>query len=204
MTKHLGVDCYYTHQGSHHVARYTVPQIITYVERYPEKLIGKKLALLIRNPLDVMVSSYFQTIYRCGIPMSMHDFIRDPRHGIEKLIAFNLYWREKYPCEIVTYEDLHANTRNTLTQVCSYYGHDCADDALAESIEKYQFDNMRKMELESTGFEKVFKHTNKEEPEAFKARRGVVGGYVDYLTQEDIDYCEAQLKTHNYFERMAS
>lgn len=220
MTKHLGVDCYYTHQGSQirkqypsgpqnspsytsvHVTRYTVPQIITYVERYPEKLTNKKLALLVRNPLDVMVSGYFQTIHRCGIPMSVHDFIRDPRHGISKLIAFNLYWREKYPCKVVTYEDLRTNTHNTLKQVCSYYGYECDDNAIAESIEKYKFDNMRKMELESMGFEKIFKNTTKDEPEAFKARRGVVGGYINYLTQEDIAYCEAQLKAHNYFERM--
>jgi hypothetical protein len=204
MTKHLGLDCYYTHQGSHHIKQYTMPQLITYIERYPEKLLGKQMILLARNPLDVMVSSYFQTIHRCGMHMSMYDFIRDPRHGISKLIAFNLYWHENYPCKVVTYEDLHTNTLDTLKQVCFYYGHDCDDDALAEAIDKYRFDNMRKMELESTGFEKVFKHTNKAEPEAFKARRGVVGGYVDYLTQEDIDYCEAQLKAHNYFERMAS
>lgn len=204
MTVHLGINCYYTHQGSHHVARYTTSQIVNYVEKYPEKLSGKKIALLIRNPLDVMVSSYFQTIHRCGIPMKLYDFVRDPRHGIEKLITFNLYWRENYPCKIVSYEDLRTNTLETLKQVCMHYGYDCEDSGIAEAIEKYQFENMRKMELESTGFEKVFKHTNKLEPEAFKARRGVVGGYVDYLSQEDIDYCEAQLQAHSYFERMLS
>jgi hypothetical protein len=202
MTKQLGLDCYYTHQGSHHIKQHTAEQLITYANKYPEKLKNKKMILLSRNPLDVMVSSYFQTIHRCGIPMTMHDFIRDNRHGIEKFIKFNLYWREKHPTTVVTYESLHANTQSTLKQVMSIYGANCSNEAIEKVVNMYSFDNMRKMELESSGFEKVYKHTNKNEPEAFKSRRGVVGGYVNYLNSQDIEYCNNKLDQCNYYTRI--
>ena len=41
-----------------------------------------------------------------------------------------------------------------------------------------------------------------EDIDARKTRRGKVGGYIDYMSIEDIEYCNLILLKHNYFERM--
>ena len=40
-------------------------------------------------------------------------------------------------------------------------------------------------------------------PNSYKVRRGKVGGFVDYLSPEDIAYCDEVLKSHNYSEKVA-
>jgi hypothetical protein len=45
---------------------------------------------------------------------------------------------------------------------------------------------------------------DRDDRETFKVRRGVVGGYVDYLSQTDIAHCEAVLNRYQYHTVMNS
>jgi hypothetical protein len=38
------------------------------------------------------------------------------------------------------------------------------------------------------------------QPESLKIRRGTVGGFIDYLSADDIDYCNEMLNAYKYFE----
>jgi hypothetical protein len=42
--------------------------------------------------------------------------------------------------------------------------------------------------------------SDSDNPDSYKVRRGKVGGYSDYLSAEDIAYCDEVLKHYTYFE----
>jgi hypothetical protein len=80
---------------------------------------------------------------------------------------------------------------------------------IKESIELFSFENMKKREIEkdnslnnTQAFEKLLNRTIINEPDSFKVRRGKVGGYVDYISEDDINYVDSMLKQYDYYEKM--
>ena len=57
------------------------------------------VVFLFRDPRDTVVSAYFWETHRLvdGYAGSMAEFIRDPSHGVEKIVRFNLAWLEQGP-----------------------------------------------------------------------------------------------------------
>lgn len=78
-------------------------------------------------------------------------------------------------------------------------------EALARAIELSSFENMRKLEKRGVGAEgnrllvragldrDALRPADEADTDSFKTRRGKVGGYVDYLSAEDIAYLNAEL-----------
>jgi len=50
------------------------------------------------------------------------------------------------------------------------------------------------MELEGLAGHPSLMPRDKNDPESFKTRRGKVGGYVDYLTPQDIEFLDAKMR----------
>ena len=86
--------------------------------------VANRVLFLFRNPLDVVVSSWFQHSYRINREpqIDFKDFIRNPSYGIEKIVNFNLMYLEfahscpdNFAC--INYEVLLSHTSLSLEQI---------------------------------------------------------------------------------------
>lgn len=150
---------------------------------------------LTRDPKDTLVSAWLHATKRKGnFDGTLSEYIHDPRFGIEKITRFTQIWRDaaQVPCDFIeiTYEEMVSNTASKLMAACIFF------DILytGESIDKAVVDGTLKklQENEASGFfvEGIGKPKHPEDLNTYYHRKGGCGGYVDYMTKEDIDYCE--------------
>jgi hypothetical protein len=149
-----------------------------------------RVALLVRYPLDILVSSWHQAVRRDrSFDGDLESFIDDPVHGLDKLLRFYDLWRGrsvKRFC-VVRYEDLRADTVGGLTHLLGFLGIEPALEFVNRAVADSSFDAMRRMEEDgrgprfaSSGLD-VFATGDPSDPNAFHMRRGKIGGYRDEL-----------------------
>jgi hypothetical protein len=136
---------------------------------------------------------------------AISDFARDPRYGIEKVILFNKAWLKKgarlrrfLP---ITYEQLTDNPEAVLGTVVDFVGAEVSDDAIARVVSENTFERMHQREANGEYGRYGTKLTPRDQadPESYKIRRGKSGGYVDYLSPDDVAYCNAMLERYGYW-----
>lgn len=160
------------------------------------------VVLLVRDPRDTAVSQFFQWKHRMtarkkvinGYPLSdvsVHDFIAGEEAGIPKIIQFMNDWASAAPAIsrllVVRYEDLRADTGKQLRRILEFLGEQPADSDIEDAVKFASIDNMRRMELENArkaGAQRSMKPGNADDPSSFKVRRGKVGGWTDYVSEE--------------------
>lgn len=170
---------------------------------------GSRVILLVRDPRDTAVSQYFQWRHRIvrrkkvinDYPLQetdVHAFITGEAAGIPKIIAFMNAWANdlsRFPnLLMMKYEDLKANTVGELGRALHFLGHNPTDAELADAAEFASVDNMRKMERENAGkltANSRLKPGDASDPSSFKVRRAKVGGWRDYVTEEQADAIDA-------------
>ena len=188
------------------VSHYNALGQISDIEQYTRQNNGSffnnhKTIFLHRSTKDHVVSNYFQVTTRMGIlksSVSLAEFIRDKQYGVEKIIKYNILLNDTLSTREsikIKYEDFHTNCLQTLQKICDFTNTQC--DHLESIISNNSFENAHAREMIDP---KIY--TKVENPESFKARRGVVGGYVDYLSQEDIEYIDNLVAQYDYINRM--
>lgn len=171
-------------------------------DRKSEIYRGLPVVLLVRDPRDTAVSQFFQWKHRMvarkkvinDYPLgdvSVHDFIAGEKAGIPKIIDFMNDWASEAPklgrLLVVRYEDLRADTRRELRRILEFFGQQPTDAELDDAVSFASIDNMRRMEMENAkkaGAQRSMKPGNADDPSSFKVRRGKVGGWTDYVTEE--------------------
>lgn len=194
MLDHLGISLEYYHANSGHRKRLKYEQLGVKPTQYAKH----KVILMIRDPRDVVVSGYFQATKREKIySRDISHFIRDSRHGIEKIIRYNNLWlgaaENMQNILVVRYEDCHVDAAKQLKRIVQLLGRDnLSDDTIDAAVEFAKFENMRRREAQGA-FEEQYgaalTATESTDPESYKTRRGKVGGFADYLSQSDVDFC---------------
>jgi hypothetical protein len=169
-------------------------------------LYGKsRVVLLARDPRDTAVSQFFQWKHRI-VPrkkiindyplddVDLHTFITGKQAGIPKIVEFLNGWAaemDRFPnLLMVRYEDLRADTKGQLARVLSFFGQTPTDAELEDAVQFASVDNMRRMELEnakSATAHRSLKPGDVSDPSSFKVRRAKVGGWRDYVTEEQSD-----------------
>jgi hypothetical protein len=165
----------------------------------------KRVVLLVRNPLDVAVSQFFQWKYRMrpgkktlnrypqhGTDVSIYDFVMDPDAGLPKIVDYlNLWAREAEQIKhllVVRYEDMRADTEQVLDRILAFIGTPGTPEQVTEAVRFASVDNMRKMEEKRTfwlsGSRMVAK--DRGNPNSYKVRKAKVGGYRDYFDDNQI------------------
>ena len=156
----------------------------------------KKVVFLARQPHDVMVSFYFHIKNRNKqFNGSISEFIRSDRWGIKKLLNFNNIWHSNQGLFedfiLLKYEDMHKDTNDCLFSLLNFIGAtEIPKSVVTDAVSFCHIENMRKLEISNQLNDHRLSLKNKIEPEALKARRGKIGGYIDYLCQEDIAYID--------------
>lgn len=201
MLDRLGVRLAYTHDHSGHQKRLRLHELPVDKSAFEHH----RVILLIRDPRDVAVSGYLMASRRRKLFYgTLSEFLRDERHGLEKVLHFNRTWYENRhrlaDFLLVRYERLREDTRAVLERILAFTGQRIAARAIDEAIEFCRFDNMQRLEREGY-FEAeygVLLAAHGDDPEALKTRRGRVGGFLNYLSAEDLEYCDWLIANTGY------
>jgi alcohol sulfotransferase len=162
-------------------------------------ILNAQVVLICRHPLDALLSHYMHNKNQAGAEArtqyeSFDAFINSPVHGLEKFCRYYSLWAEALrsgQAFLARYEDLKRDPLSTVTAVLNYLSLPVEPVCLKEAVEYASFDNMKRMEasnapsFKSSGF-RVFATGDKNNPDAFHVRRGLVGGYREHLTQSQI------------------
>lgn len=173
---------------------------------------GWRVLFLVRDPRDTVVSNYAQVTKRQKLwEGDLKGFIRHPRHGIEKIIAFHLAYiaasdRFANGFHVEAYESMRADTEAALARIASFLRIPfLGEREIAAIAEASRFEVMQ--QKEQTGelfanFGSRFTPSEIDDPAERKVRRGKIGGYREDMDEEDIAYCDDLLAQHRYDEIM--
>ena len=179
-----------------------VGDIVTNKDAYQDK----KVLFLARDPRDVIVSYFFQYTLRddkhhandSGFNGDLSAFIRQDIGGLRSVVRYYNTWatNREVPAEfkLVTYEDLQDDVRAVLKAIIEFLGWPVYGPVILDlAAQAGEFENMQ--QLERTDALKNFRLQPPTDgnPEGFKVRRGVVGGFRDYLTARDISWIDDYL-----------
>ena len=201
---------FFTHRGLHggiiHKSRKGYVSVDQIKKKNIPDLKGKKVIFLARDPRDTVISHYFSVTKRASnaklaavtANLEIPEFIRHPDFGIEHIIDYMNAWyggRDTFSSfHLIRYEDCKRDTFATIAQLLQFFGlNDIKKDLLQEAIDFSSFDNMRKMEQEGSRGTRL-KAADASDKESYKTRKGKVGGFEDYLSQEDVVFVNQALQ----------
>ncbi len=160
----------------------------------------KKVVLLVRDPRDVVVSMYFERSRReRAYSGTLQQFLRERKGSLDTILAYYNIWaaeraRPRGFC-MVRYEDLRTDTAGQLRRLLRFAGvEDISDAHVEEAVRFASFDSMRAMETGDALGTGRLRPRDPGDAESFKTRRGKVGGYVDYLSPEEIGWVERKIR----------
>jgi hypothetical protein len=167
---------------------------------------GKTVIFLVRDPRDVLVSYYFQYTRRgdrelandSGFRGTLSEFIRHPIGGLRSLVGFYNIWARQRTVpatfHLLRYEELRADPAGAFSKLLRLLGlPDYGAAAIQDALDFGRFENMRRLEETGALGNVRLRPPADGDPEGFKVRRGIVGGYRDYLSEEDLRHIDAVL-----------
>lgn len=156
----------------------------------------KPIVLLSRDPRDTLVSLFFQLSKRTReFDGTVSDLVYDPRFGIMPMIQVMNSWIGEWGgnpnFKLLRYEDCRRDTRAAFEALLKFFGFDAIEEqALDHSLRFSSFDNMKKMEASREFHKGLLLPQDPGDPDSFKVRRGIVGGYREYLSATDLQFVE--------------
>jgi hypothetical protein len=159
----------------------------------------KRVVLLIRHPLDSLVSLWMQRQYRGKEQRTgaLADLLEDPVWGIEKLLRFYGLWDRHHgdvrDFLLLRYEDLRAKPHDAFANLLRFLRVPLEEDCLRQAVADADFESMKKLELSGSGpryrasGQSIFASGDLNNADALHVRRGKVGGFYDYLEQKEAD-----------------
>src|SRR6267154_2917992 len=170
-----------------------------------------KIILLVRDPRDCFVSLYLQMTRRDPSAdavlkqKSVSELLRDKRFGIRGIVRAMNDWLDEFSGRkdftIVRYEAVRASPAEHFRDLLAVVGETTPDMSIfQEALEFSRFENMQKLEAAGVFDSKILHPGDVRDPESFKVRRGKVGGYREYLSDEDLRYAaDALMKLDRRF-----
>lgn len=206
LTEHFGLDASFADQMAldHLHERWPhVPLIIPRHDDYPQLKTPSELVdckdeyrnnlviLLVRDLRDLAVSAYFQMSRRRGkFDGSLAEFLHSPRGGFATMLRFHNIWAAEKDRPkgflLVRYEDLHQDSCRELRRMLDFIGlRQIPDEVLASAAEYASFENMRRLETQTSGPQNRLDGGTASDPESLKTRKGKVGRFAEYMSPED-------------------
>ncbi|MEE2931552.1 MAG: sulfotransferase domain-containing protein [Bacteroidota bacterium] len=170
------------------------------VFRYNDRLryLRSNIIFMVRDPRDVIVSHFHQITKRTHNPLvfdNISEFIRDEKLGFKRIIHFyNLWFRNKdYTMGflLIRYEDLLNDGINELNKILTFLNIDISEDDVKTIYDNSSADKMR--QLEKSKSLKEFNYFG-DTVNHLKVRKAKIGSYKDELSEEDILYCNTEMK----------
>jgi hypothetical protein len=95
------------------------------------------------------------------------------------------------------YESFHVDIESSVTAMLDFLGIKVEASALSQAIEFARFENMRRLEAEGY-FKSDAMRVVGSDAEARKVREGRIGGYKEYMSEEDITFVESAIRRIGY------
>ena len=180
----------------------------------------KIVIFLVRDPRDVIVSSYFEMSKRGRIfgenphetravkeyrqtvfEGSLADFINNPIGGFETILQYYNIWERNRQVPkaflLVRYEELRANPQVELRKVLDFMGLAAIDEtAIAGAVEYASFENMRKMETENKFQSGILNPADQADRDSYKTRKGKIKGFTEYLNPDEIEALNRKMQNN--------
>lgn len=164
-----------------------------------------KVVLLVRDPRDAFVSHYVQlTRPSADAPeelkqKSMSEMLHDPFLGIDQIVQTMNDWLTEFGdrpnVTLVRYEDLQNAPAEHFRRALAGIGEEqISERRFDEALRFSQFGNMKRLESAGAFDSKILQARDKQDPESFNVRRGIIGGYTDYLSSKDQVYAAAAMR----------
>ncbi len=180
----------------------------------PNSINNERYVLLVRDPQDVIVSSYFELLKRgkfwgYGYTGDISQYIREPIGSYETLLTFMQRWVEFCICEsenaiIVRYEDTLRHPAAQLQIILRFFKFPIDRDKIFRVIDVASFENMHRLETNPSQGKllrrsniigtKLLRPGSYDDPESFKTRRGGHGNYIHYLSKQDCEYMRLKMR----------
>jgi hypothetical protein len=157
---------------------------------------NRKVLLLSRDVKDTLVSAYFQATRRINVfDGSISEFIRSERYGARKILTFYKHWYENRDIPrdflFIRYEEMHRSPEYILAQTLRFLGVNEIDERVLQVAVRFaSFNNLRRLESANRFKMSILTPKDPNDPESFKVRKGKIGGYTEYLTDNDIEYID--------------
>lgn len=211
MLDRLDVPVNYSHDGSQYALNKDFRKLKPARRHYP----GERVVFLHRDPRDTAVSGFFQKSLRIpdGYEESLSPFLRDPCLGLEKIIVFNLAWLEAgpsmdFPFASIQYEQLMQSPLSGVNSMVCWL---CPErvfeaDRLKKVVEESSFSAMQQQERDGVlgkEYGSILRPTDPMNQESFKVRRGVIGGYRDYFSADDLAFADQLLSRYDYHKKVS-
>ncbi len=161
---------------------------------------NKKVIFIIRDIRDTIVSSFFQESTRMHtFSGSLSDFLRDDVFGLRKIISFyNIWFLNKEKCSdflLLRYEEMRKDPALALKKTLDFIGAgDLSDEIISEAVEFASFDRMKSMEAKGVFKDSSMLPGRRDDEESRKVRRGKVGGFTDYFSNDDFEFAEKAVR----------
>jgi hypothetical protein len=161
----------------------------------------KKILFLARDPRDVVVSYYFDASLRMKVFQgSLSDFVRQDVGSIDSIITYYNSWaRGRHQVKafrLQTYEDMHSDPHSSLRDALEFLDvADVSDELIDNAVSFGSFNNLRKIEQRDAFGHERMRAADQSNPESFKVRRGRTGGFVDYLSPEEIRMIDDRIES---------
>lgn len=142
---------------------------------------------MVRDPRDVMVSSYFHaTRQKHRFSGDIDGFLKDPDQGIASLTRYLNDWSaglQRRSHIVLSYEDLSRDPQGQTARVLDFLNIAVDPAMLGRAVDAAGFRNMQDLELTRglPGHDYDLADT-----ESRRMRRGKVGGFDDYLSPDQI------------------
>lgn len=204
-----GLEVPFSHAGSSEVRGRRAAELKAGLEYWRRH----RILFMIRDPRDTAVSAYFQALHRSKVyEGDLAAFLRDPRFGLEKILLFHLMWleaRERFgDFALLRYEALQADPAGAFRSAAHFLARRAPDPGGVErAVEAGRFEAMRRLEESGEGaglFGASLAPARPGQPESYKTRRGVVGGWRDYFRDDDAAFAEALFEEHDYWWRLSA
>jgi hypothetical protein len=163
-----------------------------------------KVVLLVRCPQDTAVSQYFQWKHRMrrakralndypeDDATSLFDFAMNPGCGLPKIVDFMNLWAAEHPRVneflLVRYEDMRRAPEYELLRVVRFLDGSADAASISHAVAFASVENMRAMEERKSFWLAGRRMTpgDRTNPDSYKVRRAVVGGYRDHFDAEQV------------------
>ena len=180
-------------------------------QRYVPAPASKKVLFLVRDPRDVAVSFYFHVRNRASErelsrkdisaearSLSLYQFVTHEELGIPRIISHFNRWHEEMqtmPSTLVAYyEQMRAEPVITLGKIMHFIDCPFDEDELRQAVEFASFDSLSRKEQDGFFSSGRMRPTNPDDAGSYKVRRGRVGGYTDYFTEEENAVIDAMVR----------
>jgi hypothetical protein len=134
-------------------------------------------------------------------PHELDGFVRDAELGVPAIVGFLNRWAARVDdlgarAITLAYEDLQADPEGQLGCVLDFMGLTAIGPAARRAaVDTWEIGMMQEAER-SGALPTVLEPGDPDDLDSFKTRRGVVGGWVDYLTGEDAVWATDYVRTH--------